>query len=180
MNTNTLLKSTVSGMILLSLVSLVSVQNITLPIRVSPGTAAHADETNTNFQGLEDNATTEMTHNVRISNVKINGAATTARVTAGSMITVSLDYTIADPACPACLDEIQLGFSHTKPTGCVYYGKPGSAGTSGSVFFTITAPIAAGTYYLGTDRAHAGSCPTDWWSSAPTTANRQFAVITVR
>lgn len=188
-----LVKTILSGMLVLSMATSANAQNVTVPNTFSPGTAAHADEVNANFQALEDAmnnksdmlasigySITPAVRNVTISNVKINGGAITAPVAAGSTINVSLDYKITDASCPGCIDEIQVGFSHDKPASCVYQGIPGSAGASGSATFTITAPTTTGTYYLGSDRAQDYSCPVGWWNSAPTTSNRWFAVISVQ
>lgn len=125
-------------------------------------------------------STTPAFASVTISNVLVNGGAITAPVEPGSTINVTLDYHIFDDGCPGCIDQIQVGFTHSSPNGCVYDGIPGpSPGESGTASFTITAPAVSGTYYLGFDRSQALSCPVGWWSGAPTTPNRWFAAITV-
>lgn len=189
----TTVKYILSGLLVFSQVQLVSAQNVTVPNTFSPGTPAVADQVNANFQSLEDAmnnkpdmmasmgySLTPTVRGVTISNVKVNGGAITAPVTAGSTITVSLDYQIVDTGCPGCIDEIQVGFSNDKPATCVYTGQPSSGGASGSAEFKIQAPSTPGTYYLGNDRAQDYSCPTGWWNGAPTAANRWIAVISVQ
>ena len=125
-------------------------------------------------------STTPTFAGVTISNVSVNGGAITAPVEPGSTIDVTLDYNIFDDGCPGCIDQIQVGFTHSSPDDCIYSGIPGpSPGVSGTASFTITAPTFPGTYYLGFDRSQALSCPAGWWNGAPNTPNRWFAAITV-
>ena len=79
---------------------------------------------------------------VTISNVLVNGGAITSPVEAASTINVTLDYHIFDDGCPGCVDQIQVGFTHSSPGDCVYNDIPGpSPGVSGTASFTITAPV---------------------------------------
>lgn len=187
------LSTSLSILVFFGLAPLASAQNAVVPHIFTSGTPAYADEVNANFMELEEavNTKSEMmaslgysvtptVRGVTISNVLINGGAMTAPVAAGSTINVSLNYKIVDPGCPGCIDEIQVGFSHLAPNGCVYTGVPGTVGVSGSATFSITAPAEAGTYYLGVDRAQDYGCPTHWWNGAPNASNRWFGVITVR
>jgi hypothetical protein len=115
----------------------------------------------------------------QLSDVLINGGSITAPVEPGSTIDVSLSYFIEDTACPTCIDQIQVGFSHQGPMGCVFSGVPLPGGSSGSATFTITAPATPGTYFLGFDRSQDIVCPAGWWNGAPHDPARHFASITV-
>ncbi len=118
---------------------------------------------------------------VTLSNVKINGGSNTAYVAPGSTFSLSMDYSIVDPGCPGCIDEIQIGFSTSDPVACAYTGVPGAAGVSGSATLTLTAPGTPGVYYLGFDRAQHFSCAqalaSGWWSGAPG-SSRYIASVT--
>ena len=193
MNFNTLTFTLVSGLLVMGLTGNVMAGNADLPYNFTAGAAAYADEVNANFDELEaavnskpdvmasfGYSKTPTVRGVTISNVLVNGGAITSPVAAGSSITVEVDYNIVDTACPRCKDQIQLGFSHAAPTGCVYNGYPGAAGVSGTRSITLTAPSTPGTYYIGVDRSQAYSCPTGWWNGAPTNTNRWIAAITVQ
>ena len=69
---------------------------------------------------------------VTISSVQINGGSNTAIIAPGSTFNLSLNYSIIDPGCPGCIDEIEIGFSTAgAPFTCIYTGIPGVEGTSG-------------------------------------------------
>jgi len=116
---------------------------------------------------------------VTISNVKINGGGNVATVAPGTAFNLSLDYFIIDTGCPGCIDQIQIGYSDAAPVACAYSGIPGIAGVPGSGQVTLTAPAAAGTYFIGFDRSQDFSCPNHWWNSAPD-ASRYIAAIVVK
>jgi hypothetical protein len=116
---------------------------------------------------------------VTLSNVLINGGAITPTVAPGSTVNVSVGYSIVDTGCPGCIDQIQVGFAHESPTTCIYDSVPGTTPDTGTAGFTLTAPTAPGTYYLGFDRSQAFSCPAGWWSGAPQPF-RYFGTITVQ
>jgi hypothetical protein len=116
---------------------------------------------------------------VTISNVKLNGGGNVATMSPGANFTVSMDYFIVDTGCPGCVDQIQIGYSDTAPNVCAYSGIPGTAGQSGSGNVTLTAPAAAGTYFIGFDRSQDFSCPNHWWNSPPD-ASRYIAAIIVK
>jgi hypothetical protein len=120
---------------------------------------------------------------VTLRNVAINGGGNYAVLPRGSYFTLSLNYTIADPGCPGCVDQILLGFSHSVPTQCVYSGIPGAAGASGSATATFTGPSVPGVYYLAFDRAQHYSCQQAfatraWWNGSPG-GDRLIATIRV-
>jgi len=180
-----------SGAIMLGLGQAVVADNAVLPNTFTAGTPAVADEVNANFQMLRDAvnnkpdaslgySATPTVRGVTITNVKLNGGAIIAPVAPGSTINVTFDYHIVDTGCPGCVDQIQVGFSHLAPQGCVFNGIPGAAGVSGSATIAITAPADPGVYYLGNDRSQAFNCPAGWWNGAPKASNRWIAAITVR
>ena len=111
---------------------------------------------------------------VTISNVRISEGSNIAFVSPGSTFSVSMDYSIVDPGCPGCIDEIEIGFSTGNPFTCIYTGIPGAAGASGSATIEVTAPSTPGVYFLGFDRAQHFSCgealEAGWWSGAPDTS----------
>jgi CSLREA domain-containing protein len=108
---------------------------------------------------------------VTISDVRINEGSNIAFVSPGSTFSVSMDYSIVDPGCPGCIDEIEIGFSTGNPFTCIYTGIPGAGGASGSATIEVTAPSTPGVYFLGFDRAQHYSCgqalETGWWNGAP-------------
>jgi CSLREA domain-containing protein len=108
---------------------------------------------------------------VTISNVRINEGSNIAFVSPGSTFSVSMDYSIVDPDCPGCIDEIEIGFSTGNPFTCIYTGVPGVQGVSGSATIELTAPSTPGVYFLGFDRAQHFSCgqalEVGWWNGAP-------------
>ncbi len=193
MNLNTLTITFLSGLLVMGFTKNVFADNAEIPYNFTAGAPAYADEVNANFDELEaavnskpdvmasfGYSRTPTVRGVTITNVLVNGGAITSPVEAGSTITVALDYNIVDPGCPGCIDQIQVGFSHTAPTDCVYSGIPGVAGVSGSGSTTLTAPSTPGTYYIGVDRSQAFSCPAGWWNGAPSNTNRWIGAITVR
>jgi len=116
---------------------------------------------------------------VTISRVSVENGGNVAEVAAGATFNVILDYTIIDTACPGCVDQIQIGYSNDNPNQCIYSGVPGAAGKSGTANFNMTAPAAAGTYFIGFDRSQDFSCPNHWWNSPPD-ASRYIAAIVVK
>jgi len=193
MKLNTLTFTFLSSLLVLGFTENAFADNAALPHSFVAGSPAYADEVNANFDELEaainskpeamasfGYSKTPTVRGVTISNVLVNGGAITSPIAAGSSVTVEMDYNIVDPDCPSCIDQIQVGFSHVAPTGCVYSGIPGAAGDSGSGTMTLTAPSTPGTYYLGVDRSQAFSCPAGWWNGAPSNPNRWIAAITVR
>ena len=117
-----------------------------------------------------------------ISNVRLNAGGNIAFVSPGSILSVSMDYSIVDTVCPGCIDEIEIGFSTENPFTCIYTGIPGVEGDSGSATIEVTAPSVPGVYFLGFDRAQHYSCgqalERGWWSGAPD-PNRYIANIIV-
>jgi len=116
---------------------------------------------------------------VTIARVSIDGGGNVAEVAPGATFSIILDYTIVDPGCPGCIDQIQIGYSNANPDQCIYSGIPGAAGKSGTSTFKMIAPAAAGTYFIGFDRSQDFNCPTGWWSGAPD-ASRHLAAIVVK
>ncbi len=108
---------------------------------------------------------------VTISNVRINEGSNIAFISPGSTFSVSMDYSIVDPGCPGCIDEIEIGFSTGNPFTCIYTGIPGVEGKTGSATIEVTAPSTPGVYFLGFDRAQHFSCgqalEVGWWNGAP-------------
>jgi hypothetical protein len=86
-----------------------------------------------------------------------------ATVAPGSTFTVSLDYTLyVIPDCPACIIELQVGYSHLKPQECVFTG---FAPRNSSASATFTAPDKPGTYYIDISYMLEYYCLPDWkWS----------------
>ena len=119
---------------------------------------------------------------VTISNVSINEGSNIAFVSPGSLFSASMDYSIADPDCPNCIDQIQIGFQTGNPFACVYSGIPGAEGASGSTTIEVSAPSTPGVYFLGFDRSQHFTCgealEQGWWNGVPGT-NRFFANIVV-
>lgn len=173
-------------------------EDIEVPYTFGAGTPAYASEVNANFKELVDAVNNKLdmstqppvaslgysltptVRGVTISNVKVNGGAITSPVEAGSTIDLTMDFNIKDPGCTGCIDQIQVGFTHLGPKGCVYSGIPGAAGVSGDGNISIIAPTEPGIYFIGVDRSQDYNCPAGWWNGAPTTSNRWIAQITVR
>src|SRR5215207_4244801 len=111
---------------------------------------------------------------VTISNVRISEGNNIAFVSPGSTFSVSMDYSIVDPGCPGCIDEIEVLFSTDNPFSCIYTGVPAVEGASGNATLEVTAPSTPGVYFLGFDRAQHFSCgealEAGWWSGAPDTS----------
>ena len=120
---------------------------------------------------------------VTLSNVRINGGGNTGFVSPGSSFSVSLDYSIVDADCPACIDQIQIGFSTGDPLACAYDGIPSTGGATGSATLNLTAPATPGVYYLGFDRAQHFSCAqalaNGWWTGTPDPTRYIASVATV-
>ena len=121
---------------------------------------------------------------VTLSNVRVNNGSNIGFVSPGATFNLSMDYSIVDPDCPGCIDEIEIGFSNASaPFGCIYTGIPGVEGTSGSATIEVTAPSTPGIYYLAFDRAQHYSCgqalEAGWWNGAPG-SNRYIASISTR
>jgi len=118
---------------------------------------------------------------VTLKNILVNGGSITAPVARNSTITVQLDYTILNIACRNCIDQIEIGFSNSSPSQCIYNGIPGvSPGVSSTKSFTVTAPATSGVYDLAFDRSEGFNCDQalasgKWWSGPNT-----FAVISVQ
>ena len=99
-----------------------------------------------------------------VENASINGGPNTATVEPGSTFTVSVDYNhLVIPACPACIIQFQLGFSHLDPAPCIV--ERGFAPLSGSGSTTFTAPMEPGVYYIDVTRTLELSC-LDYWKWA--------------
>jgi hypothetical protein len=118
---------------------------------------------------------------VTLKNILVNGGSITAPVARNSTITVQLDYTILNIACRGCVDQIEIGFSNSGPSQCIYNGVPGvSPGVSSTKTFSVTAPATAGVYDLAFDRSEGFTCDQalasgKWW-----TGPNPFAVISVQ
>jgi hypothetical protein len=113
-----------------------------------------------------------------ISSVKINGGGSQATVAAGSTVSVSFNYSIADPGCPGCYDQIEVGWNHESgPTECVYDDQPGAAGVSGTASYSLTAPNTAGVYYLAYDEGsdyYCNATSSAWWNGTPPDPNTRI------
>ncbi len=118
---------------------------------------------------------------ITIHSASINGGGnSSARITPGASFTVSLGYTLSDPGCPGCVDQLIIGLGDNNPRACAYTGSPGSSGTSGTSTVTLTAPTVPGVYFLRFDYGQDYGCNLAWWDTngAPTAANT-FGVINV-
>ncbi|HEX8290827.1 MAG TPA: glycoside hydrolase family 19 protein, partial [Pyrinomonadaceae bacterium] len=104
---------------------------------------------------------------VEILKVNVNGTGTNSAVVApGTVVPVIVAYSIADPKCPGCVDQIQVGLAaEATPAGCVYDGTPGTDPVTDKGAVYVTAPSEPGVYYIGFDRSQGYSCVADrWWS----------------
>ncbi|MDT7777931.1 MAG: hypothetical protein QOC99_443 [Acidobacteriota bacterium] len=116
---------------------------------------------------------------INILKANVNGTGTnSATVAPGTIVPVTVSYTIVDKGCPGCIDQIQIGLMTLKaPAGCVYNGQPGVAGETGRGTVYVTAPAEPGIYYIGFGRSQGNSCLTDrWWNEwkdDPPGSNRQ-------
>jgi hypothetical protein len=111
----------------------------------------------------------------------INGGGnSSARIAPGASFTVSLGYSLSDPGCPGCVDQLIIGLGSNNPQACVYDSVPGTSGTSGSATVTLTAPTVPGVYFLRFDYGQDYGCNLAWWdyNGAPTASNT-FGVINV-
>lgn len=84
-----------------------------------------------------------------VANVQFNGAGSSAEVSPGSSVSISMNYEVWNQSdCPGCISQIVIGLDST-PLYCAYDGIPGGRpGQTGSNSNTITAPNAPGTYTL--------------------------------
>ena len=101
-----------------------------------------------------------------ILNVSINGGPNFATIASGEQFTVSIDYTHdVIPACPGCIIQFQLGFSHLEPEPCLLGF--GFAPLNGSGSTTFTAPMEPGVYFIDGRRTLELSCLTTWEQPNP-------------
>jgi len=97
-----------------------------------------------------------------ITNAMLAGGTNSATVAPGSVVSLSFDYGLTViPECPACIIELQVGYSHLDPQECPFLG---FAPASGSAFATFTAPSAPGIYYLDVSYELQLTCPNAWLS----------------
>jgi hypothetical protein len=84
---------------------------------------------------------------VFISRVSVNNTGENlAQVARGAVIPVSMSYSISEPGCPTCTDQIQIGLCTGESVGCIYEGIPGAGGKSGTGTIQIKAPDQPGKY----------------------------------
>ena len=91
----------------------------------------------------------------------IDGGPNRAVVDPGGTFTVSVEYSHSViPACPACIIQFQLRFSHLSPADCIVsYGFVPMMGTGSTTF---TAPMEPGIYYIDATRTLEYSCLDHW------------------
>ena len=116
---------------------------------------------------------------VEIKKVSINGGDNSETVVPGQKLSISIEYSILDEACPYCFDVIQLGFDGEDPLECIYQGVPGAEGFSGKAEIEIDAPTVPSEYSLKFDSARNYSCPVDWSSNLSSDVNKQIASINI-
>jgi hypothetical protein len=124
------------------------------------------------------------TDGARLSKVKINGGNIVPAVEAGTVFRVDVTYDIVNSeACPACIAQITVGFSHDDPKRCIYNDIPGTTVQTGTQSFTLRAPGVPGRFYLAFDRPLQFSCEdalAQGWSTGTSPSPAQyFAIIDV-
>jgi hypothetical protein len=120
--------------------------------------------------------------NVKIRNVMVNRqkfAGSCYRGSPGETIAVQMEYHIVrESFCPDCIDQIQVGFSHTDPLSCIFNAVIDEGGDSGNPQISIRIPDKPGIYYLAVARTLEYSCKNTWLSGKPP-QNQYFLEIEV-
>ena len=57
---------------------------------------------------------------ITISNVQLNSSGNIVVVAPGAAVGANMDYTIADPGCPGCVDQIEIVIERAIDTGCLW------------------------------------------------------------
>lgn len=121
---------------------------------------------------------------ITITAATLNGASNVAIVGPGEAVEMSIDYHIDDCACPACIDQIEIGFIDAEEFQyCAYSGTPGcDGGDSGSDTGTLFVPTQPGVYYVSFGKRQDFACGQtggmDWWFGAPP-QEHAFAAVCV-
>lgn len=106
--------------------------------------------------------------NITILEVNLLGQGGLAVVPQSALVDARIRFTITDPICPGCIDQIIIGLADdvtiNQPHGCIYSGVPGNSTVSGNGTANIQAPAVPGTYYVRFRQAQAFNCNLGWWT----------------
>jgi len=121
---------------------------------------------------------------VRLTNITLNGLPDREfTLLPGAAFSVAFVLHIRDTACPACQEQLEVGFGHQQPDQCVYDGVPGPVLGSVPVAFVETAPLVPGSYFLAVDVAKDSSClgsRSTWWNGTPDPQRQYLAHLQVK
>jgi hypothetical protein len=88
-------------------------------------------------------------------------------VAPGQTFDAKFGYSIKDPGCCGCVDQLLVGLTDAGFQQCIYSGVPGcNAPKVGVGSAVLTAPTTPGAYPIRIDRSQDYSCPSKktWWN----------------
>ena len=88
----------------------------------------------------------------------------------GETLSLELAFSITDPGCCGCVDQVLVGLSDSEWQQCIYSGQPGCSEPKSFVRqATLKAPLVPGARPLRIDRSQDYGCPEkkSWWNASP-------------